>query len=321
MNLELFDYKNDTEENKKIYAKLILMTVAFVVFVLLLVPTFGKQKNSVLNIASKPEDPFANLELLAKAAYVFDLKTNRELYAREKDLQLPLASLTKVMTSLTALELIPQSTVLSISREALAQEGDGGLFVGEKWRLADLIGLTLVESANDGANAIASVAGSIDSGQAKDREASRQDFIKKMNQRAKDIGLMQTYFVNETGLDVNLDISGGYGSAEDVAKMLSLAIMKYPDIFEATRYDTVTVSSLDREHKVKNTNSAISKIPNLIAGKTGFTDLSGGNLAIAFDAGFDYPIIAVVLGSSPEGRFDDITKLVWASLEAVKNSN
>ena len=64
----------------------------------------------------------------------------------------------------------------------------------------------------------------------------------------------------------------------------------------------------------RNTNQETGKFPLLIASKTGYTDLAGGNLALAFDAGFNRPIIIVVLGSSYEGRFADAEKLVWATL-------
>jgi D-alanyl-D-alanine carboxypeptidase len=63
----------------------------------------------------------------------------------------------------------------------------------------------------------------------------------------------------------------------------------------------------------------LNKIPSLIASKTGFTDLAGGNLAVIFDAGFEYPIIVVVLGSSQTGRFTDVEKLVNLSLRKISS--
>ena len=66
-------------------------------------------------------------------------------------------------------------------------------------------------------------------------------------------------------------------------------------------------------HEAFNTNELVGDIPNLLGSKTGFTDLAGGNLTIAFDAGFDRPIIITVLGSTREGRFDDVATLIAAS--------
>ena len=58
----------------------------------------------------------------------------------------------------------------------------------------------------------------------------------------------------------------------------------------------------------------------LIASKTGYTDLAGGNLVIAFDAGFNHPIIVSVLGSTIDGRFTDAEALVWAALAYLQNN-
>ena len=67
----------------------------------------------------------------------------------------------------------------------------------------------------------------------------------------------------------------------------------------------------------KNTNIDVEKIPGLLASKTGYTTLAGGNLVVAFDASIGRPIIVVVLGSSQEGRFKDVQSLVNASIKYV----
>ena len=68
-----------------------------------------------------------------------------------------------------------------------------------------------------------------------------------------------------------------------------------------------------------STNAFIDKIPNVIASKTGYTDLAGGNLVVAFDAGLNRPIIISVLGSSQEGRFADALKLIDATIKQLPN--
>jgi len=91
-----------------------------------------------------------------------------------------------------------------------------------------------------------------------------------------------------------------------------------PNAVEATTYDSLTFTSLGGiRHHATNTNAAVGDVPGLIGSKTGFTDLAGGNLVVAFDAGLGHPIIAVVLGSSFDGRFDDMKKLVAASLAKI----
>jgi D-alanyl-D-alanine carboxypeptidase len=59
----------------------------------------------------------------------------------------------------------------------------------------------------------------------------------------------------------------------------------------------------------------------LLGSKTGLTDLAGGNLAVVFDAGFDHPVGVVVLGSSEKGRFEDVEKLVWSTIEYLNQNN
>ncbi len=264
-------------------------------------------------------NPFSEVSLEAKAAYVFDAKTGKELYSLNSETLLPLASLTKIMTAITALSLVPEGMAITIDKKFLEEEGDSGFFVGESWDIKDLLGFTLVQSSNDGAGALASVAGAWKEGAPVPYESSRKEFIEKMNEEAKSLGLYSMYFLNETGLDIGEDLSGGYGSAKDVSNLFARAVKSYPEVFEDTRYGEVKIESLDgKTHIVKNTNSSVDKIPMLIASKTGYTDLAGGNLAIAWNAGFDHPIIVTVLGSTYEGRFTDVEKLVKATLEYLK---
>jgi D-alanyl-D-alanine carboxypeptidase (penicillin-binding protein 5/6) len=127
--------------------------------------------------------------------------------------------------------------------------------------------------------------------------------------------LNQTYFLDETGLDESETLSGGYGSAKDVALVLAYIYKINPRLIEATSKDVLTIESESGFiHTVHNTNKAFKNIPSLIGGKTGFTDLAGGNLAIVFDKGLGQPIIAVVLGSTKDERFVDMKKLVDASV-------
>jgi D-alanyl-D-alanine carboxypeptidase len=151
-----------------------------------------------------------------------------------------------------------------------------------------------------------------------DYSIGRKDFIQKMNEEAKILGMSEMYFVNESGLDENTNQSGGYGTAQNVAQLLEHMLRTHPDILEATKYKNTTISSLSKNHTIKNTNSDIGNIPGLLASKTGYTDLAGGNLAVVFDAGLNRPVIAVVLGSTQNGRFSDINTLVQASLESLK---
>lgn len=271
-------------------------------------------------------NPFHDIRLEAKAAYVYDLNTKTTYFEKNGESQLPLASLTKLLTAVTALELIPDYTLVTIDKEALKTDGDSGLKPDERFKLTDLINFTLLSSSNDGASAVASAVGAIERGTpvGSEREfKSNQDaFVEKMNAKAKALDLKQTFFLNPTGLDASKTTSGAYGSALDVTKLLAYILKNHPDMVDSTRSENQTFSSVDKKiHTVENTNKGMNGIPGLIGSKTGLTDLAGGNLVIAFDAGFGKPIIVTVLGSSEEGRFTDVNTLVWTTLQYLKGLN
>lgn len=303
---------------KKPISKFLLIVDSFLLIsaigiTLLIYNNVNKPVKTESKVAQVEKPVFDNLDLVAKAAFVLDISTGTVIYAKNEDAQLPLASITKLMTALTALELIPKNSHITIRKEFLVEEGDTGLRAGESWKLEDLLDFSLVVSSNDGARSIASVAGAFDL-KTDDYDLGRKDFIHKMNLKAQTLGLNQTYFVNESGLDEG-GTSGGYGSVKDVTTLLQYILSHNPEIVEATKYSTATLDSSSTTHKVKNTNADVGNIPGLLASKTGYTALAGGNLAVAFDPSIGRPIIAVVLGSTEKGRFKDIDTLVKASLQ------
>ncbi len=251
-------------------------------------------------------------ELEAKAAYVFDIKEKRGLYAKNENVQLPLASLAKLMTALVALRNAPENELVTISENAVKKEGDSGLFIGEKWPLKNLIGLTLVSSSNDGAAAIA------EAFNYRAGDETNASFVEKMNYAARELGLKQTYFLNETGLDFDGTTSGAYGSAKDVSKLLINILSERPEIAEMTSYKEIVASSIKDNHHATNTNRILDEIPGLLLSKTGYTDLAGGNLAVIFEVSAGRPIVAVVLGSTEEGRFSDMKKIIETTVRFLK---
>jgi D-alanyl-D-alanine carboxypeptidase len=121
--------------------------------------------------------------------------------------------------------------------------------------------------------------------------------------------------LNQTGLDVNEQMAGAYGSATDMAKLIAVTAEKYPDILEVTRYESVMLKALPKDDRwAENTDKIVEEIPGIIASKTGFTDLAGGNLAVVFDLGINHRVAIAVLGSSREGRFTDVKALLNATL-------
>lgn len=259
-----------------------------------------------------PEPTFPVVSLEARSVYVYDVTTGKALYEKDPDLQWPLASLTKIMSALVASNTIPNYMLVKITKDDLREEGDTGLHPNEEWNVNKLIDYSLIVSSNDGMKAIASVAGALAGASA--TTTPEQAFVKKMNETARKLGLQGTYFLNQSGLDESSVLSGGYGSAKDMALLVSHILKTNPHLLEATSLKETNVASNDALHDAVNTNKAILNIPNVIASKTGYTNLSGGNVVVALNAGIDRPIIISVLGSSYEGRFTDLTTLVQATL-------
>lgn len=266
--------------------------------------------------------PYEDLEISAYAAIVYDMTSGETLYERNADEVRPLASLTKLVTAATALSLIPATTNITLTPRAIAQEGDSGFRVGEQWLLRDLISLALLESSNDAAFAIAAEAGKIGAG-TEHEEVGYAYFIDRMNLRVQQEGLLRTYFLNATGLDLTVALGGAYGTARELALILAKALREFPEAYAATRFFERVLQNGNREGRTaQNTNPNTDRFPLLIASKTGYTDLAGGNLALAFDAGLNRPVVIVVLGSTRTERFYDAEKLVWSTLEYLtRNRN
>lgn len=263
------------------------------------------------------EDLFAGIALTSRAAFVFDVTAGKALFALNAYEKLPLASITKVMTAMIAREHASKEAVITLTDDNLAIEGDSGLLAGERWRLGDLSGVMFAVSSNDAAHAISGFVGS--DGQNAYGIPGHAHFIQMMNEKARELGLTSMEFFNESGLDVDETRNGGYGSARDVAFLAIELYKKFPEVFApTTRSATRFVSQDGVSHIFPNTNEAIGHFPGLLASKTGYTTLAGGNLVIIFDAGIGRPIAAVVLGSTYKGRFDDMQALVLAARAALQ---
>lgn len=254
--------------------------------------------------------------VVAKAAYVLDVTTGTALYEKADSAQLPLASLTKLMTVDTALEILGKKGVVTITPEALTPEGDSGLSKGERWEAESLAHFSLIESSNDGAHAL---------GLASEAALGlpKNGFVDAMNRRARALGLTQTYFLNDTGLDQTTTTAGAYGSAHDVAHLIATVGISSPSVVERSAAPQWRVASLSGTvHDAKNTALLASLYASAIASKTGYTDLAGGNMAFLFEPIPGRPVSIAVLGSTREGRIEDAETLAnFAKIEVQRIAN
>lgn len=238
-------------------------------------------------------DPFGALQLEARAAVVYDPITQQVIYAKNENQTLPIASLTKLMTSYLAEKKLPAETIITDANN-------------RSWRLQDLLAVTLVSSSNDGAERLAAAVASATGG-------NREAFVTEMNLEASRRGFNQTYFLNPTGLDL-ADRPGAESTALEMAKFLTAILVERPNLLAVTTKATVTVSYLGNNFIATNTNTGIAKFPGLLASKTGFTKEAGGSLAVAFEAGLNQPLVIVVLNSTETGRIADVRRLADAAI-------
>lgn len=269
-------------------------------------------------VAVTPEEvivnPFEDIRLSAHSAIIKEISTGKIIYEKNPDEILPLASLTKVVTAITALDILEEDSLVEIRSSDLTEGNDSAFVTGSHFKLKDILNVSLVASSNSATHAIAFAAGQKI---AENSSESINYFIDRMNAVASKVGMEKTSFKNPTGLDLNNETTASaLGSARDISRLFEYVIKNEPEILEATREDYVVVKSREGyEHKVVNTNNIVSLLPNIVGSKTGYTELAGGNLAVVVDPGLGSPIVIVVLGSSKEGRFKDVERLSNATLD------
>jgi D-alanyl-D-alanine carboxypeptidase (penicillin-binding protein 5/6) len=277
----------------------------------------GAQVASAAEAATTQPDPFAGIELQGESAYVLDLRTGHVLFSRNPDTQLPLASLTKVALALAVSEVLAPDTIITIPYDTAPAGSAERLARGEKWTLQNVLNFTLIASSNGGADILAAAADADIRARYPEAPAGSAA-LWRMNDIARNLGLANTYFLNDNGLDLSTTQAGAYGSARDVAALFAHAASTSPATFAGTTRDGMLLTSVSgAKTSAFNTNQALGSIPGLIMGKTGYTDLAGGNLAIVFDVGPAHPVVAVIMHSTESGRFDDMKKLVTAAIQAI----
>jgi D-alanyl-D-alanine carboxypeptidase (penicillin-binding protein 5/6) len=307
---------------------LIVGVLLFFIFAGFVVPKSFALLNPTTNQAElpsgadsiKPETPvtspqkFSNVEIRAEAAYVWDVVGQRALFQKNADKPLPLASVTKLMTALVSYELVSDDTLVTISEAAAAQQSGGSFTAGEIFKAKELADFALISSYNSAAYTLADSVGAL-----LGNGDSVTQFVAAMNIKAEEMELKSLRFSNPTGLDISTTVDGAAGSARDVSFLVEYILTKHPEILAPTvlergrLYNTKGVF-----HEADNTNNILTSIPNLLGSKTGYTDLAGGNLTVAFDGGFNRPIIITVLGSTWSERFSDVKKLVAETEKSLR---
>lgn len=254
----------------------------------------------------------SSLELSAKAFILISIAPEARypkiVYQKNAYEKLPVASLSKLMTALIVLENYKLDDAITISKEAVATEGDaGGLQIGERLIVLDLLKIMLIESSNDAAEVLAE---NFNVTRKEIVSLNRERFIELMNQKARALGLENTHFSNPTGLDD----PENYSTAYDLAKFVS-SILNQNLLWEITQTKTEVVYSVDAKtgHFLKNSNQLLWQFNGstgslqIYGGKTGFTNEAKGCMILVLKTSEGY-LVSVVLGS--EDRIEDTTKLI-----------
>ena len=332
-NLKTNMFDNNKKSSSYVYTKA-LVTISFLSIAILfcvasayfLIIQNNKKAEIVIaeHVATTTKEiyspsSFQDVNIEAESFVVYDPLTKKIIASRESEKVFPLASVTKVMTGLITETYLPNDAVIKIQASDLSPEGDSGLKIGDTWQRDELVAYTLTVSSNDGARALARVTGGyLKTDMATSTDDAVDVFIKKMNEVSAELELSSLHFNNESGLDINQNKNGGYGSAADVAKLFARAYATAPSVFENTTKSLSYIKSKDGTSKAKNTNEGASSIPGLAASKTGYTGLAQGNLGVVIEMGPANPIVIVVLHSSKDGRFTDIEKLRKAVLASMR---
>jgi D-alanyl-D-alanine carboxypeptidase (penicillin-binding protein 5/6) len=238
------------------------------------------------------------------SAILVEAETGQVLYEVNPHLQRAPASTTKIMTALVVMEQIEAGKVSLSDRVRVTRRarGMGGTQVylaeGEVFSLEDLMKAVLIASANDAAVAVAEHVG-----------GTYENFIRLMNEKAKELGLRNSHFRNVHGLD--LPSKRNIVSAYDLAQ-IARELVKYPKVIEWT--STRSAPFRDGKFMLNNTNRLLGRIEHMDGLKTGFTSRAGFCL-VATGEQRGMRLIAVILGArTSEGRFRSARHLLQSGL-------
>ncbi|MBP6163675.1 MAG: D-alanyl-D-alanine carboxypeptidase [Aliarcobacter sp.] len=227
------------------------------VILFFILPSFALTDDS--KVFKKMEKDFGSI-------IVKDLTKKKLIFSKDENQILRPASLTKIMTSMLAIESGKMNSVVTITAEMKKVEPTIANFkVGEKFYLKDLVHAAMIKSANDAANAIAIYLGN----------GNKQKFVSMMNYKAKKLGMMNTNFTNPCGFDI-----GNHSTtANDLLKLTEYAIKNktFNSIVKIEKYAFSAINTKSR-YVVHSSNKLLANEPYIVGVKTGYTNQAGACL-------------------------------------------
>ncbi|MCD6284273.1 D-alanyl-D-alanine carboxypeptidase [bacterium] len=258
-----------------------------------------KQPNTYLSSILNPYYPIRNWtvkepEITAVSAFISDTFGDKTLYKKNPNEVLPIASLTKLMTAVIVMENMNLNDIITISPELVNSYIDNNEFrLGEKISVGNLLYIMLIKSSNDAAITLAH-----------SKNLPYQEFINLMNEKAKKLKMKNTYFTDPSGYDKN-----NISTVSDLYKLAKYILRKHPLIFKITSIKETLAYSEDKKisHYLNNTNKLLGKIPNILGGKTGYTDNARECMLLVIKK-YDSELIFIILKS--EDRLKEMKKLI-----------
>lgn len=252
-------------------------------------------------------------DLYAQAAVLMDADSGRILFEKNGQEVLAMASTTKIMTCILALEKGNLDASVTASELAVSQpKVHLGMKTGEQFKLGDLLYSLMLESHNDSAVAIAEYIG-----------GSVEEFAKLMNAKAKELGCNNTYFITPNGLD-ETDATGMHATtASELARIMSYCIMESPKKEEFLSITAMPSHNFDnvegsRTFSCSNHNSFLNMMEGAISGKTGFTGKAGYCYVGALERDGRTFVVALLACGWPNNKnykWKDTVKLMEYALE------
>jgi len=270
-------------------------------------------------VFAKPDWP-ADTGVQSEAGIVMDMDSGAVLFAQNIHVQLPPASITKLLTALVVAEHASMDAQVMFSHDAVynVESGSGnklGLEEGDVLSVKDSLSVMLLQSSNQAANALAEhVAG------------SREAFADMMNEKAEALGCRESNFENPSGLNDEAQLTSAYDMA-----LIGAAAFSDPEILEICSAKKATLPptknntegrTYSLEHKLVVTEDGTSEYyyPEAVAGKTGYTSLAGQTL-VTYAVKDDRRQVAVTLKSTQKTHYSDTKTILDFGFKRFKNVN
>ncbi len=240
-------------------------------------------------------------DLTAISGLSYDLTTNRMLYAKDIHVRHPIASITKIMTAIIAIETEPLDQKITISRSAATiGNNEMGLSEGEKLTVNDLLYGLILPSGNDAAESLA-----------QGSKFGRDNFVYLMNQKAEDLGLSDTHFTNPSGLEGD---GNQYSTAYDLLVMTRYGLRNptFAKIVATVNYE-IPATIDHKEYQLFNETNLLTSYPGVEGVKIGYTNEAGMCLVTYLNYQ-GHKIISVLLNS--DDRRGEMKELLDYSLRA-----